>query len=210
MERARVSAEEGFGLIELLIAMVVMQVALLAIVGAFGAGSVGLKRASMLNTAAVLADTQMELYRAMPYDAIGLDTAGAPTTGNYVVDVNWCPSGQTPVCGNTAPRNNSGGGAWSCTATSGTTAVSVYFSANGLNPCVAHRLVSSATQPPSPDGRSYYVDTYINWAAPIAASRAVKQVSVVVRSSTSATVLASVVSTFDCSTGNPVGAAPCL
>ena len=95
-------------------------------------------------------------------------------------------------------------------AVSGSTAVSVYFSANGLNPCVAHRLVSSATQPPSPDGRSYYVDTYILWSAPIAASRAVKQVSVVVRNGTTATILASQVSTFDCSTGNPVGAAPCL
>jgi type II secretory pathway pseudopilin PulG len=206
----RIDAQEGFGLIELLIAMVVMQVALLAIVGAFGAGSVGLRRASMLNTAAVLADTQMELYRAMPYDAIGLDTAGAPTTGNYIADVSYCPAGKTPVCANTGPRNNAGAGSWSCTATSGTTAVSVYYSANGLNPCVAHRLVSNATQPPSPDGRSYYVDTYILWSAPIAASRAVKQVSVVVRTTTSARALAGVVSTFDCSTGNPVGAAPCL
>jgi Tfp pilus assembly protein PilV len=206
----RVTSEGGFGLIELLIAMVVMQVALLAIVGAFGAGSVGLKRASTLNTASVLADTQMELYRAMPYDAIGLDTASAPTTGSYVSDTSYCPAGKTPVCANTAPRNNAGSGAWSCTATTGTTAVSVYFSANGLNPCIAHRLVSSATQPRSPDSRSYYVDTYILWSAPIAASRAVKQVSVVVRTTTSARALASVVSTFDCSTGNPVGAAPCL
>jgi Tfp pilus assembly protein PilV len=210
MEQGRVTSEDGFGLIELLIAMVVMQVALLAIIGAFGAGSVALRRASMLNTAAVLADTQMELYRAMPYDAIGLDTASAPTTGNYVSDTSFCPAGKTPVCGNTAPRNNAGGGSWSCTVTTGTTAVSVYFSANGLNPCVAHRLVSTATQPPSPDARSYYVDTYIAWSAPILASRAVKQVSVVVRSTTSARAIASQVSTFDCSTGNPVGAAPCL
>jgi Tfp pilus assembly protein PilV len=210
MESAQLSAEEGFGLIELLIAMVVMQIALLAIIGAFGAGAVGLARASRLNTAAVLVDTQMELYRAMPYDAIGLNTAGAPTTGTYVSDTSFCPSGMTPVCGNTAPRNNAGGGSWSCTATSGTTAVSVYFSANGINPCVAHRLVSSATQPPSPDKQTYYVDTYISWSAPIAASRAVKQVSVVVRNSTSGQALASQVSTFDCSTGNPLGAAPCL
>ncbi|NUR78775.1 MAG: type II secretion system protein [Thermoleophilia bacterium] len=210
MERAQLTGEEGFGLIELLIAMVVMQIALLAIIGAFGASAVGLARASRLNTAAVLADTQIELYRAMPYDAIGLDTAGAPTTGTYVSDTSFCPSGQTPVCGNTAPRNNAGGGSWSCTATSGTTAVSVYFSANGINPCVAHRLVSSTTQPPSPDKQTYYVDTYVSWAAPVTASRAVKQVSVVVRNSTNGRALASQVSTFDCSTGNPLGAAPCL
>jgi type II secretory pathway pseudopilin PulG len=202
-------SEEGFGLIELLIAMVVLQIALLAIIGAFGAGAAALGRAAKLNTASVLADQQMELYRTMPYDAIGLDTAGAPTTGTYIADTSYCPSGQTPVCKNTAPRNNAGGGTWSCTAASGATSVAVYFTANGINPCVAHRLVSNATSPPSPDGRTYYVDTYISWGAPVAASRAYKQVSVVVRNGTAATALATQVSTFDCSTGNPVGAAPC-
>lgn len=210
MSDTTVISEDGFGLIELLIAMVVMQIALLAIIGAFGAGSAALGRASRLNTAATLADTQMELYRAMPYDAIGLDTASGPTTGTYIGDTSFCASGQTPVCANTGPRNNAGGGSWSCTATSGTTAVSVYFSANGINPCVAHRLVSSATQPPSPDGRTYYVDTYILWSAPVAASRGVKQVAVVVRNGTSGTELATQLSTFDCSTGNPPGSAPCL
>ena len=84
-------AEHGFGLVELLIAMVVLQIALLAMIGVFGAGAVALGRASNVNTAATLADQQMELYRAMPYDAIGLDTAGAPTTGSYVSDTVACP-----------------------------------------------------------------------------------------------------------------------
>ncbi len=205
----RVQSEEGFGLIELLIAMVVLQIALLAIIGAFGAGAAALGRASRLNTASLLADQQMELYRTMPYDAIGLDTAGAPTTGTYIGDTQFCPSGKTPVCGNTGPRNNANTSSWSCTVASGSTSVSTYFSANGINPCVAHRLMSNATSPPSPDGRTYYVDTYILWAAPISASRATKTVSVVVRSDTTAQELATQVSTFDCSTGNPVGAPPC-
>jgi hypothetical protein len=162
-----------------------------------------------VNTASVLADQQMELYRAMPYDAVGLDTGNAPTTGTYIGDTAFCPSGNTPVCGNTAPRNNAGSSTWSCTATSGATAVVVYFSANGINPCLAHRLVSSATSPASPDGRTYYVDTYISWGAPVVASRGSKQVSVVVRSGTTATELATQVSTFDCSTGQVPGAPPC-
>ena len=128
--------ESGFGLIELLIAMVVLQVALLALVGAFGAGSFALGRASKINTAAVMADQQMELYRSMPYDAIGLDTAGAPTTGTYIGDTTVCPASQTPVCGNTGPVNNTGTSTWSCTAASGTSSVSTYFSANGINPCI--------------------------------------------------------------------------
>jgi type II secretory pathway pseudopilin PulG len=202
--------EAGFGLIELLIAMVVLQVALLAIVGAFGSGSVALGRAAKTNTAGALADQQLELYRSMPYEAIGLDTASAPTTGTYIGDTTACPSGQTPICSNTAPRTNAGSSAWSCTAASGTTSVSTYFSANGVNPCVAHRLVNSATTPPSPDSKTYYVDTYVKWSAPIAAQRAVKQVTVVVRDGTTATELVRSVTTFDCSTGNPALAAPCL
>lgn len=205
----RVQSEDGFGLIELLIAMVVLQIALLAIIGAFGAGAAALGRASKLNTASVLADQQMELYRTMPYDAIGLDTAGAPTTGTYIGDTQFCPTGQTPVCGNTGPRNNANTSPWSCTTASGSTSVSTYFTANGINPCIAHRLMSNVTFPPSPDGRTYYVDTYISWAAPISASRATKTVAVVVRSGTTAQELATQVSTFDCSTGNPVGAPPC-
>jgi len=68
-----ITSEDGFGLVELLVAMVILQVALLALVGAFGAGSVALGRASRANTAQALANQQMELYRSMTYDPIGLD-----------------------------------------------------------------------------------------------------------------------------------------
>ena len=197
----RLGEEAGFGLIELLIAMVVLQVALLALVGTFSAGSVALGRASKINTAATLADQQMELYRAMPYDAIGLDTAGAPTTGMYVANTTYCPSGQTPVCSNSGPVNNTNTSTWSCTAASGSTSVSTYFSANGINPCVAHRLVDGTTTPPSPDGRSYSVDTYIMFGTLIAGERQSKQVSVVVREGSTGKILANIVSTFDCATG---------
>jgi len=205
----RLGREEGFGLIELVISMVVLQIALLALVGAFGAGAVALGRAGKVNTAATLADQQMELYRSMPYDAIGLDTAGAPTAGTYVGDTTYCPSGQSPVCGNSGPVNNPNTSTWSCTSASGGTSVSTYFSANGANPCLAHRLMTSSTTPPSPDGRNYYVDTYIKFGTLVAGQRPSKQVSVVVREDTSAKILAAIVSTFDCATGNPAGAAPC-
>jgi Tfp pilus assembly protein PilV len=201
--------ESGFGLIELVIAIVVLQVALLALVGAFGAGSFALGRASKINTAAMLADQQMELYRSMPYDAIGLDTAGAPTTGTYIGDTTICPASQNPVCGNTGPVNNTNNSTWSCTAASGTSSVSTYFSANGINPCTAHRVVNSVSTPASPDGRTYYVDTYIKYGTLIAGQRPAKQVSVAVREDTTSKQLALVVSTFDCATGNPANVAPC-
>jgi type II secretory pathway pseudopilin PulG len=200
------TSEAGFGLVELLIAMVILQIALLAIVGAFGAGSVALGRASRANTAQALANQQLELYRSMTYDPIGLDTAGAPTTGMYVADTSVCPANQTPVCGNTGPRNNPNTSSWSCTAASGSTSVSLYYSANGINPCTAHRLVSGAN---APDGLSYYVDTYIMLTASTTTQRSYKQISVVVRNAATGKQIVKEVTTMDCGTANPPGAAPC-
>jgi len=201
--------ESGFGLIELLISIVVLQIALLALVGAFGAGAVALGRAAKINTAAVLADQQMELYRSMPYDAIGLDTAGAPTTGTYIGDTTVCPASQNPVCGNSGPVNNTNNSTWSCTAASGSSSVSTYFSANGVNPCTAHRVVNAVSTPRSPDSRTYYVDTYIKYGTLTTGQRPAKQVSVVVREEATSKELALVASTFDCATGNAANAAPC-
>jgi type II secretory pathway pseudopilin PulG len=203
------TSEAGFGLVELLIAMVILQIALLAIVGAFGAGSVALGRASRANTAQALANQQLELYRSMTDDPIGLDTTGAnapPTSGTYVADTTVCPANQTPVCGNTGPRNNPGTSSWSCTATSGATSVSFYYSANGINPCIAHRLVSGAN---SPDGQSYYVDTYIALTASTTTQRSYKQISVVVRNGVTGKQLVKEITTMDCGTANPPGSAPC-
>lgn len=228
VDGARHSGEEGFGLIELLIAMVVLQVALLALVGAFGAGATALGRADKVNTAATLADQQMELYRSMPYTAIGLDTAGAPTTGNYVTDTTVCPSGKSPVCGNVGPVDNTDTLVWSCTTSSGSTSVSYYFTANGINPCTAERTVSSSSTPVSPDGKTYYVETYVSFCtastttsgvttagtcsgagSAVLGARAQKIVSVVVRDAKTNNELAKEVTTFDCSTGNPQNSAPC-
>ena len=201
--------ESGFGLIELLISIVVLQIALLALVGAFGAGAVALGRAAKINTAAVLADQQMELYRSMPYDAIGLDTAAAPTTGTYITDTTVCPASQNPVCGNSGPVNNTNNSTWSCTAASGSSSVSTYFSANGVNPCTAHRVVNGVSTPRSPDSRTYYVDTYIKYGTLTAGQRPAKQVSIVVREEATSKQLALIASTFDCATGNAANAAPC-
>ena len=60
---SRLKNESGFGLIELLIAMVILQVALLGIVAVFSSGAIAMGRASKLGTASVLADRQMEQYR---------------------------------------------------------------------------------------------------------------------------------------------------
>jgi len=92
------SAEDGFGLIELLIAMVILNVGLLAIIASFQAGIVTLSRASRVTTAAVVADQQMELYRAITYDSIRLASASIPATAPYTTDPAYNASQITGTC----------------------------------------------------------------------------------------------------------------
>ncbi|HEV2712043.1 MAG TPA: type II secretion system protein [Gaiellaceae bacterium] len=95
----RLHREEGFGLIELLIAMVVLNIGLLAIVASFQAGIISLSRASRVTTASVLADQQMELYRAVTYDSIRLASATIPTSAPYTTDPAYSASQITaPSC----------------------------------------------------------------------------------------------------------------
>jgi Tfp pilus assembly protein PilV len=193
--------EAGFGLIELLIAMVVMNVGLLAIVTAFSSGAVSIKRAGNIATAASLADQQMEQYRFLTYDAIGLDTtAGTDTT--YTADAaptGPCVTGGATTCSNVTPS-----GANSC-AGGGNVRV------NFTNACLPTRVVDTASTPVSPDRHNYRVDTYIRAVPATATQRATKIVTVVVRdgSNLTARAFAREASTFDCSTGQVPGVAPC-
>jgi type II secretory pathway pseudopilin PulG len=75
------SEEQGFGLIELIMAILILNIGLLALVAAFNSGSVALKRASQVSTATVLADRQLELYRGVRFTGIGLE-GGLVTTAN--------------------------------------------------------------------------------------------------------------------------------
>ena len=75
----RLRSDGGFGLVELLIAMVILTIGLLAVVAAFSSGFVALNRASRVTTASVIADQQMELYRALRYTAIQLDATAVGT-----------------------------------------------------------------------------------------------------------------------------------
>ena len=80
--------EDGFGLIELLAAMAVLSIALLALLAGYGSAVSSLRATSLSSTASGLADGQMELYRALPYASIGLDAAtttaiGDSSSGSY-------------------------------------------------------------------------------------------------------------------------------
>jgi prepilin-type N-terminal cleavage/methylation domain-containing protein len=72
---ARARDERGFGMIELVAAMSILVVGLLAVFTMFQSGIIAIQRAGYQTTAAVLADTQMEQFRAIKYESIGLANA---------------------------------------------------------------------------------------------------------------------------------------
>jgi Tfp pilus assembly protein PilV len=174
--RVRLRSEQGFGLIELMMAMVMLNVGILAIVAAFNSGIFALNRASRISTGAALGDAQMELYRALPYTSIALDT-----TALAAVDTTYkCDAALGASC----PNSTSGEQTTSC-------------SGSPLpDQCTASRSVTGA------DRKKYRVDTYITTTTP-SGGRALKLVTVVVRdaNNVSARPFAREASTFDQSTG---------
>jgi Tfp pilus assembly protein PilV len=71
---ARVRSQHGFALIELLAAIVMINVGILAILLTMNSGVVTLRRSAELSTAAAVADKHMERFRAIPFNQISLDT----------------------------------------------------------------------------------------------------------------------------------------
>jgi type II secretory pathway pseudopilin PulG len=94
----------GFGLVELLIALMILNVGIFATLAAFNSGVVALRRANKISSATVLADKQMELYRALVYDKIGVLAPASPCDTSYCGDslysgsvtIGSCPSGNPP------------------------------------------------------------------------------------------------------------------
>jgi Tfp pilus assembly protein PilV len=104
----RLRAEEGFGLLELIIAMTMLNVGILALVAAFNSGALALQRASQVSTASVLADQQMELYRALNWPAIALHTSSLTTAQantTYTGDTAYNATQVTTTCSGTPIPN---------------------------------------------------------------------------------------------------------
>ena len=135
---------------------------------------IGLAR--KISTASALADQQMELYRALTYSAIALDTTSLASVDNTYS----CDS----ALGGSCPNSTSGEVTTTC-------------SSPLPNQCLPSRSITGA------DRKPYRVDTYITTTTPTSA-RALKIVTVVVRdgSKLSARPLARLSSTFDQSTAS--------
>jgi type II secretory pathway pseudopilin PulG len=182
---SRLRSEDGFGLAELLMALVFLSVAIMVLVSAFSTATVAINRAARISTAGVVADSQMERFRGMTYAWIGLDTAVA-TDATYTSDPS-CVGGST--CSNTTPTS----GASACRSGG------PVFTAFPLN-CVPTQTTTG------PDGRTYRLDSYVRTVQSVATGnpRSTKLVTIVVRDPANGNrVLAREESDFDYCTALP-------
>jgi Tfp pilus assembly protein PilV len=181
----RLRKEDGFGLIELTIAMTMLAIGIAALGGLFVSGHFALRRASQSDTAAVLASKLLERFRAETWDTVGVsktlfDSTDATYTGDEAYSLSTAITDASGLCSGTRP---------------------------GFTSCFPSREIPDASQSPvevAPDGRSYRLDTYVNWGcadggapdmstSPPTCSQPysqVKIVTIVVRDDTSAATLA--------------------
>jgi type II secretory pathway pseudopilin PulG len=101
----RARGQAGFGLIELIVALMILNVALLAIVGAFTASAVSLARASRVSTATALANSHLELFRSLDYDEIELNTndVNTATDATYRSEAGWSTQVTDSTCAVASP-----------------------------------------------------------------------------------------------------------
>jgi len=168
-------------MLELLMAMVMLNVGILAVVAAFSSGNAALYRASRISTAGALANKQMEAYRGLKYDNIVFVTSewtSAIANSTYTGDTVYQTNMSNPV----APH--------ALVATVSTCPANVPASA-----CDPSYTTTGA------DHRSYRVDTYLYYDTPTSGQQ-LRAVTVVIRNPDDLTrVFARVSSTFDSSTG---------
>jgi type II secretory pathway pseudopilin PulG len=180
----RAAAEGGFGLIELLIATTMLTIGIGALVTAFAASAVSLRRAGQKGTALTLADTQMERYRTRTFTAVRIDGTLIPTAASTYVTAHADEDATIPPSTGQALAGQNGDDA--CSTTDEPAA------------CLPIQDVTG------PDGHAYRLDTYVNYVnndatlsiRTPASGLTLKRVTVVVRDKDSGTILAREQSAF--------------
>lgn len=96
--------EDGQTLVELLIAMMFLTVGILALVAAYSSGYTALNRATRVSSATLVADSQMERFRALKYSAIQLNTSCGATCAEdstFTTDAAFSSAAQVTGCSST-------------------------------------------------------------------------------------------------------------
>jgi len=216
---ARVRDEEGFGLIELAFAMVMLNIAILALVAAFNAGAVAVRRAAATSNGTAVADKVMETYRDLKNDAIYLSAPTTPSCNNGGADAGGWPNGipnststwYSQYSGNTTAYSSalsnsyysystpSSSPQWvtGCTTSGGSTSPIPSTVTTDVPSGLAVDPTKAVQQVAGPDGQNYTVFSYVVMV-PVTSGGYVKQVTIYVydpRNSTN--VLAMEQSLFD-------------
>ena len=159
--------------------MTMLNIGILAIVAAFNSGALALRNAGEVSTASVLGDKQMELYRALKYTEIALDST-AVATANADTTYQCDSANKIDAAGTCGGANQQ---------------------TQQLKTCVTMTPQCNPRQTVTgPDQRTYRVDTYVVLQTP-PNGRPVKLVTIVVRRSSDLRVLARVSYSFDQSSG---------
>jgi type II secretory pathway pseudopilin PulG len=150
----RLHEERGFLLIEVVAAIMILSIALLALMAGYDSAFESLHASGRKATAATLANEQLELYRALPYTSIGLDAdttsaVGDPNNAAYdetyatnsLLDGDWVPDPDNPDSLVQQP--------------SGTVNEVTITSCGTTANCLPIQNVTG------PDGRQYRLETYI-------------------------------------------------
>ena len=141
-------------MIEVIAAIMILSIALLALMAGYDSAFVSLHKSSQKATAATLANQQLELYRSLPYDSIGLDKTAAQNIGdsnnaayddtyttNALLDGDWVPDPSDPTQQIQEP--------------SGT------VNEVTINGCGTAANCAPVQHVTGPDGRHYRLETYI-------------------------------------------------
>ena len=146
MMRPRLRTEHGQGIIELVVTMVVISLALLALAASYDTGFLSLHHSARKLAAANLAEKQLELYAAIPYASLGLDTTTLATVKasdpTYVSDEAALTPTGTDV-----------------TLTCGTSSFCLPVQCTPAATCTYP--VTTSEDPLGSDGKHYKVETFI-------------------------------------------------
>lgn len=128
----RVRDEHGFGMVELLAAMTVLSVALLALMASYDSAFLSFHNSTQTSAAANIADNQLELIGTLSYSQIGLDQS---THSSVDASNTTYASDETTVVG--------------------TGTVHTIVGCGTANNCLPVRTVTGS------DGKSYTLETFV-------------------------------------------------
>ncbi|MBV8064172.1 MAG: type II secretion system protein [Actinobacteria bacterium] len=158
------SEEAGFGMLELMMAVVMLTIALLALMGVFTSGTLALRSSARISNGTAVADKTMEVYRELENCAIYLSSSSIPTNASTYYTQYFADTSAYQNVGTYSATNH----LWVTQTTDNSYVPIPASSSNCLpNPAPTGPDPTQATQTVTgPDGLSYLVFTYIVIVSP--------------------------------------------